>query len=94
MKGYVITQHISPSELKLSNNVPLPKLAAGQVLLKVHVAATNFFDLLQVSRAQPHQRGDSERKLTKSSNSQVQGKYQHQPAHPYIGTLPHYFSKF
>jgi NADPH2:quinone reductase len=48
MQAAIVHQWLtSPSELQV-DHLPLPSLGEGQVLVKVHAAAANFFDILMV----------------------------------------------
>ena len=51
MKGYQIDEDIDLSKLsgKLSTSAPAPKPSSSEVLVDVHSAALNFFDVLQIA---------------------------------------------
>ncbi|GFZ44113.1 hypothetical protein JCM24511_01834 [Saitozyma sp. JCM 24511] len=47
MKAYQIKQLAHPSKIHSSTDVPIPTPQQGQVLVDVHAAGVNFFDILQ-----------------------------------------------
>ncbi|KAH7339535.1 NAD(P)-binding protein [Rhizoctonia solani] len=47
MKAIVIDHYAHPSKQLVTNQAPEPKPAADEVLVEVHTAALNFFDILQ-----------------------------------------------
>ncbi|KAF8070122.1 alcohol dehydrogenase [Lyophyllum atratum] len=47
MRGFVVSELKHHSEIPVSTNVPEPKAGPGQVLVDVHSAGLNFFDILQ-----------------------------------------------
>ncbi|OJA08663.1 hypothetical protein AZE42_01165 [Rhizopogon vesiculosus] len=49
MRAYVVNEWVHPSQLKLVNNAPEPKVTASdEILVDVYSSALNFFDILQV----------------------------------------------
>ncbi|TAQ90160.1 hypothetical protein B7494_g1545 [Chlorociboria aeruginascens] len=61
MRGIEIKEYVKgPTDLKITN-LPDPTPKSNEYVIGIHAAATNFFDILQIS-----------------------GKYQHQPAFPWI----------
>ncbi|KAA1467255.1 alcohol dehydrogenase [Dentipellis sp. KUC8613] len=46
MKAFVVTKYEHPSQIPLDENAPEPKVGKNQVLVDVHSAACNFFDIL------------------------------------------------
>ncbi|VDB90869.1 unnamed protein product [Peniophora sp. CBMAI 1063] len=47
MRAFVVKEYAHPSQIKLANDAPDPTPKAGEVLVDVHAAGLNFFDILQ-----------------------------------------------
>jgi NADPH:quinone reductase len=46
MRAYVVNEWVHPSQLKLVNNAPEPKVTASdEILVDVYSSALNFFDV-------------------------------------------------
>ncbi|KAK1924379.1 NAD(P)-binding protein [Papiliotrema laurentii] len=47
MKAFQIVEYAHPSKIQVATDVPVPKPGKGEVLIDVHAAGLNFFDILQ-----------------------------------------------
>ena len=45
MRAFVVKEYAHPSQIKLTNDAPEPVPKAGEVLVDVHAAGLNFFDV-------------------------------------------------
>ncbi|BFZ57357.1 hypothetical protein PYCC9005_004409 [Savitreella phatthalungensis] len=49
MKGIQLKEYVkSPADLKVTTDLPEPKAGPDDLLIEIHAAGTNFFDILQV----------------------------------------------
>ncbi|KAI5453706.1 hypothetical protein NCC49_005524 [Naganishia albida] len=47
MKAFQVKEHLHPSKIQISDDVPLPKCGNEDILVEVYSAGLNFFDILQ-----------------------------------------------
>ena len=45
MRAFVVKEYAHPSQIKLTNDAPEPAPKAGEILVDVHAAGLNFFDV-------------------------------------------------
>ena len=57
MKGIVISQEGNHFYRKLTENLPLPKLEADEILVETHYGGLNFADLMMCNGTYPHPKG-------------------------------------